>query len=92
MSVFSLRISSANGREFDGEAEKITLRGSDGDFAVLAGHAPFMTLVKPCECVITLEDGTVKRAETSGGVFQVSEGAAIFLSGKFEYLPDTVEE
>ncbi|MCQ2460144.1 MAG: F0F1 ATP synthase subunit epsilon [Ruminococcus sp.] len=86
MSTFSLIISSPDGREFDGMAEKITMRGANGDFAVLGGHAPFMTLVKPCECVITAEDGTVRRAKSTGGIFQVADDKATFLSGSFTYL------
>lgn len=82
--VFKLRVSTSDGRAYDGDAQKIVMRGAEGDFAVLAGHAPFMTLVKPCRCVITDPDGKEISAEISGGAFQVSDNTATLLVGKFD--------
>ena len=81
--VFKLVVSTSDGRAFDGEAEKIVLRGVEGEFAVLADHAPFMTLVKPCTCVITDADGKETSAEISSGAFQVSDNKATLLIGKY---------
>ena len=82
--VFKLRVSTSEGRAFDGEAQKIVMRGAAGDFAVLAGHAPFMTLVKPCKCVITDAEGAEISADISGGAFRVANNSATLLTGKFE--------
>lgn len=82
--VFRLVVSTSDGKAYDGEAEKIVLRGVEGEFAVLADHAPFMTLVKPCRCVITDADGKVISADISSGAFQVSDNKATLLIGKYE--------
>ena len=82
--VFKLVVSTSDGRAFDGEAQKIVLRGVEGDFAILADHAPFMTLVKPCRCVITDAEGKETAANISSGAFQVSANKATLLVGKYE--------
>lgn len=88
MSVFHLTVSTSAGRAFDGEIERVTMRGASGDFAVLADHAPFMTLVKSCECVIVKEGGEELRCRSGGGVFQVADNKASFLSGEFQLLEE----
>lgn len=40
---------------FTGEVDTVTAPGSEGDFGVLAGHAPFMTTLK--EGALTVVDG-----------------------------------
>ena len=61
MSTFSLIISSPDGNLYSGEAEKLILRGTEGDLAVMAGHVPFVTAVKKRRCVV--EDGEGGRRE-----------------------------
>ena len=52
MSAFSLIISSPDGELYRGEAEKLILRGTEGDLAVMAGHVPFVTAVRKGRCVV----------------------------------------
>lgn len=61
MSTFSLIISSPDGNLYRGEAEKLILRGTEGDLAVMTGHVPFVTAVKKGRCVV--EDGQGNRKE-----------------------------
>ena len=58
MSLFSLIISSPDGDLFRGEAERLILRGTEGELAVMAGHVPFVTAVKKGRCVIEDAKGT----------------------------------
>ena len=60
MKEFSLTVSSPDGNIFSGKAVFLSLRGADGDLAVLADHAPFVTSVQPCICCFELQDGTEK--------------------------------
>ena len=46
MNTFGLTISSPDGNIFQGEAVKLSVRGIEGDLAVMAGHIPFITAVK----------------------------------------------
>ena len=53
---------------FSGEVDQVDAPGSEGDFGVLAGHAPFMT---------TLKEGRVKAYEGDDTmVFEVRGGFA----------------
>jgi len=40
-----------------GEAEQVVVPGAEGDFAVLAGHAPAISTLRPGILEITLTDG-----------------------------------
>lgn len=83
MNTYNLKISSPEGHLFNGNAVQLNLRGADGDLAVLAGHTPFITSVKPCICTLELEDGTVKTGETQGGLLCVSNESVSLLSSSF---------
>ena len=85
MSSYNLVISSPDGTIFDGQAVFLSLRGADGDLAIMAGHIPFITSVKPCECKVELADGTDKEGHTDGGLLTVDTGKVTFLSGSFKW-------
>ena len=85
MNTFKLIISSPDGNIFEGEATMLTLRGAEGDLAIMAGHIPFITSVVPCDCNLTLPDGTEKAGHTDGGVLTVSISSVILLSGSFKF-------
>lgn len=85
MNTFDLVISSPNGNLFEGKAERIILRGSEGDLAVMAGHIPFITSVKPCKCKITLDNGEEKSGYLNGGLLTVSENKVTLLSSSFKW-------
>jgi F-type H+-transporting ATPase subunit epsilon len=53
---------------FSADVDQVDAPGVEGDFGVLAGHAPFMTALKPG--VVTVYEGSAKR------VFQIEGGFA----------------
>ena len=83
MKTFMLKISSPEGDLFSGEVVKLSVRGTEGDLAVMAGHIPFVSYVKPCDCKIELADGEEILGHVSGGVLTVSKEQVILLSGSF---------
>lgn len=85
MKTFLLKISSPEGDVFSGEAVKLCVRAYEGDLAVMAGHIPFASPVKPCKCKIELGNGTVKVGETDGGILTVTKEKTVFLSGSFRW-------
>ena len=62
---------------FSGEVDQVYAPGSEGDFGVLAGHAPFMTALR--EGFVTIHEGDkVHRYELQGGFADVTpEGLTI---------------
>jgi len=85
MKTFKLKISSPDGDIFNGDAVKISLRGTEGELAVMAGHIPFVTSVVPCKCKIDLDNETVKTASLEAGLLSVSPDIVILLSGSFNW-------
>jgi F-type H+-transporting ATPase subunit epsilon len=62
---------------FAGEVDQVDAPGSEGDFGVLAGHAPFMTTLKEGR-VKAYDDGQVTVFEVRGGFADVTpEGLTI---------------
>ncbi|MBQ3486138.1 MAG: F0F1 ATP synthase subunit epsilon [Clostridia bacterium] len=81
MNTFLLNISSPDGKIFSGEATFLSVRGAAGDLAVMAGHVPFITSVKPgTRCAIHLPDDTVMEGTTEGGLLTVAKEEVTFLT------------
>ncbi len=71
MSTFSLIISSPDGDLYRGEAERLILRGTEGDLAVMAGHVPFITAVRKGRCVLETGDGQRRTGLIEAGLLTV---------------------
>lgn len=84
MKSYLLSISSPDGCLFSDQAVMLTLRGADGDLAVLAGHIPFITSVQPCDVHVTLPDNTVRVGEMQGGLLTV-KAESVTLLGSFRW-------
>lgn len=52
------------------DAEQVVVPGADGDFAVLPGHAPFITFLRPGVLDVTA-GGTKSRVLVKGGFAEV---------------------
>jgi len=85
MKSFLLKISSPEGDLFCGEALMLRVRGTEGELAVMAGHVPFVTYVKPCECKIVTEDGSERIGSIPGGMLNVSHDQVILLTGSINW-------
>ena len=84
MHEYLLIVSSPDGELFREEVTALFVRGVEGDLAILAGHTPFVTTVKPCDVRIVKADGEEVTGKTGGGILSVSSDKVIFLSGNFE--------
>ncbi len=60
---------------FSGLVDQVDAPGSEGDFGVLAGHAPFMTALKEGQ-VRVHNDGAVTVFEVRGGFADVTRTAS----------------
>ena len=85
MNSFKLKIVDPESCVFSDDILTLSVRGSEGDLAVMAGHIPFITGVKEGECTVTLKDETVKNAHTKGGLLVVSNEDTTFLSDGFTF-------
>lgn len=85
MKAFPLKITSLDGDLFAGDVVGLSLRGTEGELAIMAGHIPFATAIVPCKCRIELADGTRRVGETDGGLLTVSAEKTIFLTGSVQW-------
>ena len=83
MNTFRLIVSSPDGNLFDGQAYMLVVRGTEGELAVMAGHIPFVTTVKPCDNKIELadEEADARIGRISGGLLTVGHDAVTLLTG-----------
>ena len=84
MKNFKLVISSPEGKIYDGNTVRLSVRGIEGELAIMAGHIPFITIVKAGECRIEDEKGERKNFLTSGGLLSVSKEVVSLFSSNFE--------
>lgn len=84
MKSFKLIVSTPDGNVLDGEAELISLRGTEGSLAVMAGHIPFITTTKEGQVKIITGDKEII-ANSSSGVLTVTKEGVTLLCGTFEF-------
>ncbi|WP_269715270.1 ATP synthase F1 subunit epsilon [Caulobacter sp. NIBR2454] len=64
---------------YSGDVDQVDAPGTEGDFGVLAGHAPFMTALK--EGRVTVRDGSAVRAfDIQGGFADVTPDGLTILA------------
>ncbi len=85
MNTFPLTVSTPSGDAFQGEVTVLSVRGVEGELAVMAHHVPFVTALKPCLCKIELEDGSIKLGRVDGGILTVAKDKVTLLSGSFSF-------
>ena len=85
MREFHLQIVTPDGVSFDGEATGVAVYTDDGVVQILAGHVDYMGSVGTGKTRITLPDGKVREASTSGGFLSVSRGEVKLVAVTFEF-------
>lgn len=85
MNEYHLIISTPSGTVYDGNVAFISLRGADGDLAVMAGHIPLVTTVQAGNSKVCFTDGTKKKAKCDTGLLTVSKEQVHLLTSRFEW-------
>ncbi len=72
---------------FSGDVEQVDVPGAEGDFGVLAGHAPFVTTLRPG--ILTVHGGgAAQRIVVLGGFAEVSAEGLTVLADVAEAVED----
>ena len=72
MATFHFDLVSPEKLAFSGEVDQVDVPGVEGDFGVLAGHAPVVASIRPGILVIT-SGGTHQNIIVLGGLAEVSD-------------------
>ena len=71
MATFQFDLVSPEKLMISGEVTQVDVPGSEGDFGVLAGHAPMVTTLRP-GILVVFRDGGELRVVVNGGFAEVS--------------------
>lgn len=72
MATFHFDLVSPEKVAFAGEVDQVDVPGLEGDFGVLAGHAPFVAALRP-GILTVISGGTRQKIIVLGGLAEVSE-------------------
>jgi F-type H+-transporting ATPase subunit epsilon len=72
MATFHFDLVSPEKLAFSGEVDQVDIPGVEGDFGVLAGHAPVVAAIRPGILTVTTRDGTREKIIVLGGLAEVS--------------------
>ncbi len=75
MATFHFDLVSPEKIAFSGEVDQVDIPGVEGDFGVLAGHAPVVATIRPGILTVTA-GGTQQKIIVLGGLAEVSDEGA----------------
>ncbi len=84
MNEFDLQIVTPHGLIFDGKAQKIIVRTTEGDVGILAKHTDYVAALSTGMARIFTKDGE-KKAACSGGMISVMSGKVRLAASTFEW-------
>lgn len=71
MATLQCNVVSARETIYTGEISMLIATGVEGEVGILAGHTPFITLLRPGAMQIKTKDGSEEMVYISGGVLEV---------------------
>ena len=87
MATFHFDLVSPEKLAFSGEVDQVDVPGLEGDFGVLAGHAPVVAAVRPGILVVTA-GGTQQKIIVLGGLAEMSDNGLTVLADVATSLED----
>lgn len=87
MATFHFNLVSPEKLAFSGEIEQADIPGAEGDFGVLAGHAPVVAMMRPGILTVTVGN-TKQKIIVLGGIAEVSDNGLTVLADVATSLED----
>lgn len=87
MTEFNLRIVTPDGVSFEGKAESITVRTTEGNVGILARHIPYAAPLTVGEAKVVYE-GKTKTAACGGGLLSVMPDMVTIAATTFEWADE----
>ena len=85
MSTFPLKIVTPDGLVFDGQAQRIIVRTTEGDMAVMARHINYVVPLGMGRATVVDADGNRRYAACIGGMLSVQDGDVTLVPTTFEW-------
>lgn len=90
--TFHVSMVSADRQLYSGKAERLVATAERGELGILAGHAPFLSILKAGQVRLTLPNGKEEVIYISGGFIEVQQGQTIILADDAERAEQLDEE
>ena len=87
MATFHFDLVSPEKLAFSGEVDQVDIPGMEGDFGVLAGHAPVVAAIRP-GILTVIVGGTREKIIVLGGLAEVSDNGLTVLADVATSLED----
>ena len=87
MKSFHLKIATPDGVVFEGQAESLLVRTTEGDTEIMAGHMDFLSALGTGRARL-ISDGSARLASSSGGFVSVKNGEVSLVATTFEFADE----
>ena len=87
MTAFALQIVTPDGLKYDGTAEELIVRSTNGDIGILAGHVNCVVPLGMGQATVII-DGKKKYAACIGGMLSVMDGQVTLVPTTFEWAEE----
>ena len=85
MALIHLTIVTPEGKFFDGDAQRVMVRTTGGEVAILPHHIDYAAALGSGEARVTEADGNVRRAEVEGGLLHVASDDVQVITNQFRW-------
>ncbi len=85
MAMIHLTIVTPEGKFYDDDAQRVMVRTTGGEVAILPRHIDYSASLGEGEARVTDADGNVRRAKVSGGILHVASDQVHVITQRFEW-------
>ena len=85
MALIHLTIVTPEGKFYEDDAQRVVVRTTGGDVAILPNHIDYAAALAVGEARVTEQDGSVRRAEVSGGLLHVASNDVQMITNRFSW-------
>ncbi len=85
MALIHLKIVTPDGKHFDDDAQRVMVRTTGGDVAILPHHIDYAAALATGEARVTEVSGNVRRAEVEGGILHVASDDVQIITNRFHW-------
>lgn len=83
--MIHLTIVTPEGKIYDDDAQRVTVRSTSGDITILSRHIDYAGALGKGKARITTQDGTVKHAMIEGGMIHVAKDDVQIITNSFQW-------
>lgn len=85
MAMIHLTIVTPECKHFDDDAQRVLVRTTGGEVAILPNHIDYSAALGSGEARVTEANGSVRRADVEGGILHVASNQVQVIANRFEW-------